>query len=136
MSIVKEYVKSNRAEPEGQVKELVVDMLDRSRSSGRIERSNSSGGDLPNIMTQKQNFVSKTDAPSSAFQTGNHPKNWNKIRPSSANKKENNALDEFTNHEVQNILTSRKKMMTSSSQQFPLVEDKLLMKGNAWQDST
>ena len=67
MSIVKEYVKSNRAEPEGQVKELVVDMLDRSRSSNELDRSHSSGGDLPNIMTQKQSLVSKIESPSKGF---------------------------------------------------------------------
>ena len=67
MSIVKEYVKSNRAEPEGQAKKLVVDMLDRSRSSNELDRSNSSEGDLPNIITQKQSLGSKNDAPSKGF---------------------------------------------------------------------
>lgn len=67
MSIVKEYVKSNRAEPEEQAKELVVDMLDRSRSSDGLDRSNSSGGDLPNIVTQKQSLVSKLEPQSKGF---------------------------------------------------------------------
>ena len=78
MSVVKEYVKSNQADPALKGKELVVDMLDKSRSSSRLDRSRSSSGegDLPNIVTQKQNFISKTNNPPSGNFTGNLQQNW------------------------------------------------------------
>ena len=49
MSIVKEYVKSNQPNREGEAKELVVDMLDRSRSSEGFHKSMSSEEDLPRL---------------------------------------------------------------------------------------
>ena len=102
MSVVKEYVKSNQAGPSLKGKELVVDMLDKSRSSSRLDksRSSSSEGDLPNIVTQKQNFISKTNNPPSGNFTGNLQQNWQKARPASARRIDDSALHEFTSNEV------------------------------------
>ena len=102
MSVVKEYVKSNQANPALKGKELVVDMLDKSRSSSRLEQSKSSSseGDLPNLVTQKQNFMSKTNNPPRGNLAGNLQQNWQKARPASAKRIDDSSLHEFTSSEV------------------------------------
>ena len=137
MSIVKEYVKSNQQNREGGAKELVVDMLDRSLSSDGFHKSTSSEEDLPRLPGKQNQLVSKTEAPVSRLE-GHPPGNWRKQRSVSANKQSDGDLQEFTNHEVHNILASRKRMMSTHSHNFNTNDDKVIAYQSrlAWQDSS
>ena len=55
----------------------------------------------------------------------------------SANKQSDGGLQEFTSHEVHNILASRKRMMSTQSHNFHSLEDKMTTYQSrlAWQDS-